>query len=65
MGEKTTDGRAKRSYPVEITVNLTKKQYDLMRHHFGWMGEDEYVAYFLIVDQVVKRGEIMSKIAQD
>lgn len=55
MSKKTADGRKLKDYPCEILVRLNEEQLAHMRHHFGWMGADDYVAYFLIISEITKR----------
>ena len=55
MRTKTADGRKYKDYPREIVVRLGDEQYAHMMHHFGWMGDADYIAYFLIVRQVNDR----------
>lgn len=39
----------------QITVEFNHEQLAHMRHHFGWMGSDEYVVWFLVTSAIRER----------
>jgi hypothetical protein len=46
---KLPDGRRRNDYPHKIVVRLSDQQLNFMRERCGWLGNDQYVAYYLVV----------------
>lgn len=66
MGKaKLPDGRRKKDYPHRITVRLSGLQLKFLRELCGWLGNDQYVAYYLIICGLEERriGNLRSQIA--